>query len=181
MHILNGWIMILMKKMIIPAIIAKSQEELEKNINKVKDYVDLMQLDFMDGNFVPNHSIYFDFILPETDCIYEAHLMVSDPIKWTSKYYEKVDMILAHFESCKNPSVVIEFVKSKNKKFGFVLNPETPVSAIESYLDNLDQVLIMTVNPGFYGSPFLPEMLLIILIHYNSKYEYHWSLKNLLL
>jgi ribulose-phosphate 3-epimerase len=50
-------------------------------------------------------------------------------------------------------------VKSKNKRVGFVLNPETPVQKIEKYLAEIDQVLIMTVNPGFYGSPFLPEML----------------------
>jgi len=148
-----------MKKSIIPAIIAKSQEELEKNINKVKNYCDLIQLDIMDGNFVPNHSIDFDFELPETDCVYEAHLMINAPIKWIKKYNKKVDMILAHFESCNAPSEVIDFVRSKNKKFGLVLNPETPVSAIENYLDNLDQVLIMTVNPGFYGSTFLPKML----------------------
>lgn len=148
-----------MKKMIIPAIIAKSQKDFAININKVKDHVDLIQLDFMDGNFVPNQSIDFDFELPEIDCVYEAHLMVSNPIKWIKKYYTKVNMILAHIESCKNPSEVIEYVRRKNKKVGFVLNPETPVSAIENYLDDLDQVLIMTVNPGFYGSPFLPEML----------------------
>jgi ribulose-phosphate 3-epimerase len=148
-----------MKKMIIPAVIAKSQDELEKNILKVKDYVELIQLDFMDGNFVPNHSIDFDFELPESDCVYEAHLMVCDPIKWIKRYHDKVDMILTHFESCEDPSEVIKFVRSKNKTIGFVLNPETPVKAIEDYLDDLDQVLIMTVNPGFYSSPFLPEML----------------------
>ena len=148
-----------MKKMIIPAIIAKSQEELKININKVKDHIELIQLDFMDGNFVPNQSIDFDFELPEIDCVYEAHLMISTPIKWIKKYYTKDNMILAHFESCKNPSEIIKFVRSKDKKVGFVLNPETPISAIEKYLDDLDQVLIMTVNPGFYGSPFLPEML----------------------
>jgi len=148
-----------MKKMIIPAIIAKSQEELENNINKVKDFVDLIQLDFMDGKFVPNNSIDFDFELPETDCLFEAHLMVNDPVKWTDKYHKKVDIILAHFESMDKPSKVIDFVRSKNKKVGFVLKPETPVSAIEEYLDDLDQVLIMTVIPGFYGSPFLPEIL----------------------
>jgi len=148
-----------MKKMIVPAIIAKSQEEFENNINKVKDYVDLIQLDVMDGNFVPNNSINFDFELPKADCDFEAHLMISDPIKWTNKHHKKVDTILVHFESMDNPSEVIKVVRSKNKKVGFVLNPETPVSVIEKYLDDLDQVLIMTVNPGFYGSPFLPEML----------------------
>lgn len=142
-----------------PAIIAENQSELEERILKVKDHVELIQLDFMDGQFVPTKSIDFDFSLPETDCEVEAHLMVSNPEEWVEKHYMKVDMVLAHFESCKNPKKVIDLVRKKGKRVGFVLNPDTQVSEIEEYLDMLDQVLIMTVNPGFYGSPFLPEML----------------------
>jgi len=146
-------------KRIIPAIIAKSQSELEERIAKVKDYFDLIQLDFMDGKFVPSNSIDFDFNLPKTNCKFEAHLMINDPEDWIGKSYMKVDTILVHFESCNDPQKVIDLVKSKNKQMGFVLNPETPISEIEEYIDSLNQVLIMTVNPGFYGSPFLSEML----------------------
>jgi len=147
------------KKKIIPAIIAKTQKELEERITKVSDFVDLVQLDIMDGRFVPNTSIDFDFKLPETNCRYEAHLMIKNPEKWIKNNYMKVDTILAHFESCGDPSAIINLVKKKNKRLGFVLNPETSIQQIKDYLDELDQVLIMTVNPGFYGSPFLPEML----------------------
>ncbi len=147
-----------MKKMIIPAIIAKKQDELEEKILKVKDFVELIQLDFMDGKFVPNDSINFEFILPETNCKYEAHLMVDDPNSWVEKNHSKVDTILAHFESLDNPKETIEIIKNKNKKTGFVINPETKVDEIEEYLPILDQVLIMTVKPGFYGSKFIPEM-----------------------
>jgi len=146
-----------MKKEIIPAIIAKNQEEFTKNILKVKDYVQIIQLDFMDGKFVPNNSIDFEFELPETKCKFEAHLMIKDPLDWVKNNLEKVDTILVHFESCDNHKEIIDFVKSKNKRIGIVLNPETSVSRIEKYLDEIDQVLIMTVNPGFYGSPFLPN------------------------
>jgi ribulose-phosphate 3-epimerase len=146
-------------KKIIPAIIAKSQDEFEEKINKVKDYVELVQLDVMDGKFVPNNSINFDFKLPPANCSFEAHLMIDDPEGWVENHADKVDMVLAHIESCKNPEKIIDLVKVKGKKVGFVLNPETPLSSIENYLDEIDQVLIMTVNPGFYGSPFLPEML----------------------
>ncbi len=146
-------------KKIIPAIIAKSQKEFEENINKVKDFVDIIQLDFMDAKFVANSSIDFDFKIPSSDCKFEAHLMIQDPLKWVEKHYKKVDTILAHFESCKDPKKVIDFVKKKGKRIGFVLNPETPIESIEKFLDDIDQVLIMTVNPGFYGSPFLPGML----------------------
>jgi len=148
-----------MDKMIIPAIIAKNQNELEERINKVEKFFKLIQIDIMDGNFVPNHSIDFDFKLPKTKCKSEAHLMVSDPLKWIKNNYYKVDMVLAHFESLKKPQEVIDLAKKKDKKIGFVLNPETDIDKIQNYLDQLDQVLIMTVNPGFYGSSFLPEML----------------------
>ncbi len=147
------------KKMIIPAIIAKSQEELKEKINKVKDFVDIIQLDFMDGKFVPNNSINFDFKIPSTDCEFEAHLMIQDPLKWVKKHYKKVDLILVHFESCKEHKKFIDYVKKKGKRIGFVLNPETSIESIENFLNDIDQILLMTVNPGFYGSPFLPEMI----------------------
>jgi len=67
--------------------------------------------------------------------------------------------VLVHIESCKDPKRIINLVRSKGKKIGFVLNPETPISLIKNFINDIDQVLIMTVNPGFYGSPFLPEML----------------------
>lgn len=148
-----------MNKEIIPAIIAKNQEEFSNNVLKVKDFVNIIQLDFMDGKFVPNTSIDFDFKLPETSCSFEAHLMIKNPLNWIKKNFEKVDTILVHFESCNNHKEIIKFVKSKNKRMGFVLNPETPVSSIEPYLNEIDQVLIMTVNPGFYGSPFLEDTI----------------------
>jgi len=146
-------------KKIIPAVIAKSQKEFKEKINKVKDFVDIIQLDFMDGEFVPNKSINFDFKIPSSDCEFEAHLMIQDPLKWVEKHYKKVDTILVHFESCKDPQKVIDIAKKKVKRIGFVLNPETPIDYIQNFLDDIDQVLIMTVNPGFYGSPFLSEMI----------------------
>lgn len=147
-----------MKKIIIPAIIAKSQEELEKSINRVKDYCPILQLDIMDGIFVPNHSLDFGFELPPTECRYEAHLMVKEPEIWIDKLWEKVDTLLVHIESSKDPEKLISQWKNK-RKFGLVLNPETPIEKIEDYLDQIGQILIMTVNPGFYGSEFLPAAL----------------------
>lgn len=148
-----------MKNKIIPAIIAESQEGLNTRINKVKDYFSVLQLDVMDGKFVPAHSLDFDLKLPKTNCSYEAHLMVNDPEGWIKKNWRIADIVLVHIESCKEPKKIIELIKSKGKRVGFVLNPETPLEKIKSYLDKIDQVLIMTVNPGFYGSPFLPETL----------------------
>lgn len=148
-----------LNKQIIPAIIANNQEELEQRIYKVSDYVEIIQLDFMDGNFVPNNSIDFDFKLPKTICKFEAHLMIKDPNIWIEKNYMKVETILVHIESIKNPFEIIKMVKEKAKNIGFVLNPETNINKIVRYIDKIDQILIMTVNPGFYGSPFLPKTL----------------------
>ncbi len=148
-----------MKKFIIPAIIAKTQSEFEKNIIKVKDFVEIIQLDFMDNIFVPNSSIDFDFNIPESNCSYEAHLMVSKPEEWIQKNGPKVDTILVHYESCKDVDLIIEKVRKLNKKIGFVLNPETSLEVLSDIIDRIDQVLLMTVNPGFYGSSFLPEIV----------------------
>ena len=148
-----------MNKKIIPAIIAKNQKELDERLSKVLDYVDLIQLDVMDNKFVPNQSLNFDFKLPDSKCEYEAHLMINNPKIWIGKNIEKVDMVLVHFESGGKPNEIIKLVRKFGKKIGFVLNPETSVSKLNGILNDIDQVLIMTVNPGFYGSPFLTEML----------------------
>lgn len=146
-----------MKKIVVPAIIAKSAEEMKASIERVQPYLSLFQLDVMDGQFVPNHSLDFPFDLPQNNQ-YEAHLMVSNPEEWIDKNWKKVHTILAHIESCKEPKAIIESLKGK-RKIGFVLNPETPLQTIEEYLDQIDQVLIMTVHPGAYGAKFLPEVL----------------------
>ena len=148
-----------MKKVIIPAVIAKSQKELDGIFSKIKDSACLLQLDIMDSKFVPNSSLDFDFKLPQKKYKFEAHLMVEYPEKWVDENWEKVDIIIAHFESVKNPGKIIESVRKKEKKVAFALNPETDVEQIEKYLDDIDQVLIMTVHPGFYGSKFLPKTL----------------------
>ena len=147
------------KKIIIPAIIAETQQQLLERINKVKDYSVIIQLDIMDGVFVPNRSIDFDFKLPKTNCRFEAHLMINNPMEWINKNWKKIDMALIHFESCKNHMEIIKTVKKLGRKVGFALNPETPVEEVREYLNDIDQILVMTVNPGFYGSSFLPETL----------------------
>jgi ribulose-phosphate 3-epimerase len=146
-------------KKIIPAIIAKKQEELDELLSKVINVVEIAQLDIMDNEFVPNTSLFFDFRLPKTSCIFEAHLMIANPKKWIEDNWQKVDTILVHYESCDDPKDIISLVKNKGKKIGFVLNPETPIERLAEFIGDIDQVLVMTVNPGFYGSPFLPEML----------------------
>jgi ribulose-phosphate 3-epimerase len=146
-----------MKKSIIPAIIAHSPRELYEMINSVKPYAALIQLDIMDGVFVKNRSIDFDFVLNEGRTLFEAHLMVSEPEQWIERIANRAETILVHYESCREPSRVIGLIRKKECKAGLAINPETPLIAIRDYLADIDQVLIMTVDPGFYGSLFVPD------------------------
>ena len=122
----------------------------------------ILNLSFLEGCYniiVPNYSLFFDFDLNGFDLCYEAHLMVKKPQEWITDNIEKVDTILVHYESTYDTEQVIRTVKNLGKRIGFVLNPETPVQKLDHVIDCIDQVLIMMVNPGFYGSPFLQEMI----------------------
>jgi len=147
------------EKIIIPAIIAKTQKELNEHLGKVKDFSELIQLDIIDGTFVPNSSLDFDFDVSGSNIGFEAHLMINNPMEWIEENWWKVNTILVHFESCENPEDTIRFVRNKGKKIGFAITPGTKVHNVKAFLDDIDQLLIMTVNPGFYGSKFLPETI----------------------
>ena len=144
--------------MIIPAIITQSDSELKSSLKKLESISNLVQLDIMDRTFVQNSSLDFDFNLSGIRLKYEVHLMIRDPMAWIIKNYKKVDTILFHIETTQKPDEIIKFVKNNGKKVGLVLIPETPFFKVIPYLNDIDQLLIMTVNPGYYGSPFLPEM-----------------------
>ena len=148
-----------MEKIIVPAVIAKSQEELEGILEKISGNANLVQLDIMDGEFVPNLSLDFNFRLTQEKHSYEAHLMVNDPDEWIESFGKKVDTIIAHFESPGTSPDTIHLIKKMGKKAALALNPDTEIEKMTEYFDYLDQVLIMTVNPGFYGSPFLPKVM----------------------
>lgn len=144
--------------MIVPAVIAKDQKELNAIFQKISGNIDLIQLDIMDGKFVPNHSLDFDFEL-DGRYKYEAHLMVEIPDSWIEKYGKRIDTLIPHYEATPDPEKTIGIIKNMGKKAALALNPETGIEQIMNYLDDLDQVLIMTVHPGFYGSPFLPKVM----------------------
>ncbi len=145
-----------MKRVVIPSIIAKSQKELDERISKIDS--NIYQLDFMDGKFVKNKSLMFEFKVPEGK-EYEAHLMISNPKDWITKNWEKVNTIIFHFESVRNPEGIIQLIKSRKIKVGLAINPKTSVDKIKPFLDKISMVLVMTVNPGRYGSKFLSKSL----------------------
>ena len=147
------------EKLIVPAVIANDQKELDAAIGKVKDFTKVVQLDIMDNIFVPNTSLWFDFTLPKTSLQYEAHLMIKDPKEWIELHGKKVDTIIFHYEATTDHEEVISLIKSFGKKVGIAINPSTDVSSLKRLMGSMDHVLILTVEPGFYGSKFIPGAL----------------------
>lgn len=147
-----------MKTKIVHSIIADTQQEIDNHIRHMGKICKIYQLDIMDGKFVKNKSCMFDFELPKGK-IFEAHLMIDDPVSWIIKYLDKVDVVIVHFEAMKDFSEIYKLVKWKGKKLGLAINPDTPVASIKPYLEHIDQVLVMSVYPGQYGGEFLPRTL----------------------
>jgi ribulose-phosphate 3-epimerase len=145
-----------MRKIIIPSIIAKNQEEFDERFERVKSLSKVFQLDVMDGKFVGNKSLRFGLELIRGKK-YEVHLMVKDPLEWIRDNIDKADRIAIHVES-DNVEEAVDLVREKRKKIDLALNPRTSLSKIEEY-GKIDGVVIMTVNPGKYGSRFLESMI----------------------
>lgn len=148
-----------MNKIIVPSIIAADQAELHHILRVLEHYRGWAQLDVMDGEFVDNHSLDFNFKLPSVSIQFEAQLMVKDPNGWLDRHADKAMTVLAHYESLPEPEKFIRKIKKLGKKAGLALIPETPAENIRRYLTSISQVLVMTVQPGSYGAEFLPEML----------------------
>jgi ribulose-phosphate 3-epimerase len=148
-----------MDKVIVPSIIAETQEQLDKILDILEPHKGLVQLDVMDGHFVENHSLDFDFAL-ETDRIRcEAQLMVRNPQIWLEGHNDKVETVIVHYETLSNPEHTLHYIQSLGKRPGLAINPETSPEIIRPYLDIVSRVLVMTVHPGSYGAEFLPDML----------------------
>ncbi len=147
-----------MKPLIVPGVIAKTQEELDEMLEKLKGRVERVMLDVMDGEFVPNNSLDFDFRVPEP-FEYEAHLMVNRPLEWVKKYGDRVDIVVLPVETLEDIGEAIDSVKEKGLKVVLALNPETDVDVVIPYLERVDGILILTVHPGSFCIEFLPEPL----------------------
>jgi ribulose-phosphate 3-epimerase len=145
---------------VVPAILAKSVSEFERRVAQVRPYVHKIQLDVMDGRFVPNITIGPDHINEiDMDFLLEAHLMVRRPEDYIDRFEKNTYMIIPHIESLIHVGDSIDQIKSDGFKVGIALNPPTPASEIVDYISKIDQVLVMTVHPGFSGQGFIPEML----------------------
>jgi len=147
--------------MIIPAILEKTFNGFEEQINKLP-FSSIIQIDVMDGEFVDNKS--FEEI-EKIDNLklsheWELHLMVNHPLQAIDKWkkIKNIKRVIFHIESEDHPQEVIKKIKENHWQVGIAINPETDNSEVLPYISQIDEVLFMTVHPGQQGASFLPEM-----------------------
>ncbi|MDB3889627.1 ribulose-phosphate 3-epimerase [Candidatus Pelagibacter sp.] len=154
-----------MKKIqISPSILSADFSQLGNEIKRLEEGgADMIHVDVMDGHFVPNLTIgppVIKALKKQCSIKFDVHLMISPVHKYIEAYSDAgADIITIHPEATDNLEESILKIKSLNKKVGVSLNPETKIDLIIDYLEKIDLVLIMSVNPGFGGQKFMPEVL----------------------
>jgi len=154
-----------MKKIqISPSILSADFSQLGNEIKRLEEGgADMIHVDVMDGHFVPNLTIgppVIKALRKQCSIKFDVHLMISPVHKYIEAYADAgADIITIHPEATDNLEESISKIKSLNKKVGVSLNPESKLDLITKYLEKIDLVLIMSVNPGFGGQKFMPEVL----------------------
>jgi len=149
---------------IAPSILSANFAKLGEEILDVeRGGADYIHVDVMDGHFVPNITIgplIVDAIRPVTKLPLDVHLMIDNPDQYIEQFAKAgADYITVHVEACKHLHRTIQSIKALGVKAGVVINPATPVSLIENIIEDIDMVLLMTVNPGFGGQKFIHSVL----------------------
>ena len=154
-----------MKKIqISPSILSADFSQLGNEIKKLEQGgADLIHVDVMDGHFVPNLTIgppVIKNLRKYTKLPFDVHLMISPVHEYIENYANAgADIITIHPEATKNLKETINLIKKFGKKVGVSLNPKTEINTLIGEIDNIDLILVMSVNPGFGGQKFMPEVL----------------------
>ena len=154
-----------MKKIkISPSILSADFSQLGNEIKRLEEGgADMIHVDVMDGHFVPNLTMgppIIKTLRPYTKLLFDVHLMISPVHKYIQDYANAgADIITIHPEATEDLKDSIQHIKNLNKKVGVSLNPKTKINLIMDLLNKIDLVLIMSVNPGFGGQKFMPEVL----------------------
>lgn len=146
---------------VVPAILTEDPEALKTMICQAEGFTSYVQVDIMDGRFVPSHSITCEHLAALNITLgWEAHLMAESPQNYLEGFRQAgAKKVIFHYEATSSPREVITQARQLGLAVGLALNPETQLSAISSLVSEVDSVLFLTVHPGFYGSQFMPEVL----------------------
>lgn len=150
-----------------PSVLSADFSELGKEIATVAQAGAFMiHLDVMDGSFVPNISFgapVISSVRKVTKALFDVHLMIDEPIRYLEDFKKAgADIITIHYEACKDVRTTLTAIKDMGIKAGLAISPDTPVSVLESFLDIVDLILVMSVYPGFGGQSFIENSLLKI-------------------